>query len=166
MRGTEKNNRSKGEKRGKINVYRSSDCEVKMKVGVCEGRVRTVAMGAQREFEPGDASRDLSFVKKGKFSKKEQRGIVGQQTDFVLKWLSRVGSEVGPTKGNLDPWASLFRVHNVDFLNSLHELMSLWTLVPVRLDKHLSGNSTVGEIASEAADCHLTYTMANCPQRW
>ncbi|GFU76566.1 uncharacterized protein TNCV_1940541 [Trichonephila clavipes] len=53
-----------------------------------------------RKFEPGDANRDLSFVKKGKFCRKEQRGIVGQQIDFVLKWLSRVGSEVGPTKGN------------------------------------------------------------------
>ncbi|GFU86012.1 uncharacterized protein TNCV_3070141 [Trichonephila clavipes] len=50
------------------------------------------------EFEPGDASRDLSFVKKGKFCRKEQRGIVGQQIEFVLKWLSRVVSEVGPTK--------------------------------------------------------------------
>ncbi|GFW05671.1 hypothetical protein TNCV_5025341 [Trichonephila clavipes] len=46
----------------------------------------------------GDASRDLSFVKKGKFCRKEPRGIVGQQIYFVLKWLSRVGSEVGPTK--------------------------------------------------------------------
>ncbi|GFV91712.1 uncharacterized protein TNCV_4762771 [Trichonephila clavipes] len=50
------------------------------------------------EFEPGDASRDLSSVKKGKFCRKKQRGIVGQQIDFVLKWLSRVGLEVGPTK--------------------------------------------------------------------
>ncbi|GFT60570.1 hypothetical protein TNCV_1966591 [Trichonephila clavipes] len=31
-----------------FNVNRSSDCDVKMKVGVCEGRVKTVAMGAQR----------------------------------------------------------------------------------------------------------------------
>ncbi|GFW81676.1 hypothetical protein TNCV_2883501 [Trichonephila clavipes] len=39
--------------RGKeINVNRSSDCDVKMKVGVCEGRVRTVAMGAQRVINP------------------------------------------------------------------------------------------------------------------
>ncbi|GFW05282.1 uncharacterized protein TNCV_3358011 [Trichonephila clavipes] len=52
-----------------------------------------------QEFEPDDATRDLSFVKKGKFCRKEQRGIVGQQFDFVLKWKSRVGSEVGPTKG-------------------------------------------------------------------
>ncbi|GFV03339.1 uncharacterized protein TNCV_4019361 [Trichonephila clavipes] len=33
-----------------------------------------------------------------------------KKIDFVLKWLSRVGSEVGPTKGKLEPWASLFRV--------------------------------------------------------
>ncbi|GFV29909.1 hypothetical protein TNCV_657381 [Trichonephila clavipes] len=44
-------------------------------------------------------------------------------------------------------------------------LLSVWTLVPVRLGKQFSGNSTVDEIASEAADCRLTYTMASCPQR-
>ncbi|GFW05915.1 uncharacterized protein TNCV_3443861 [Trichonephila clavipes] len=33
-----------------------------------------------------------------------------KKIDFVLKWLSRVGSEVGPTKGKLETWASLFRV--------------------------------------------------------
>ncbi|GFS65345.1 hypothetical protein TNCV_2451631 [Trichonephila clavipes] len=41
----------------------------------------------------------------------------------------------------------------------------VWTLVPVRLDQQLSDHSTVDEIASGAADCRLTYTMANCPQR-
>ncbi|GFU00358.1 hypothetical protein TNCV_4258941 [Trichonephila clavipes] len=46
-----------------------------------------------------------------------------------------------------------------------YRLFSVWTLVPLRLGKQLSGNSTVDEIASEAADCRLTYTMANCPQR-
>ncbi|GFX53970.1 hypothetical protein TNCV_1155011 [Trichonephila clavipes] len=46
-----------------------------------------------------------------------------------------------------------------------YHLFSVWTLVPVRLGKQLSGSSTVDEIASEAADCRLTYTMANCPQR-
>ncbi|GFX98571.1 uncharacterized protein TNCV_1501491 [Trichonephila clavipes] len=35
------------------------------------------------EFEQGDASRDLSFVKKGKLGRKEQRGIVGHCTGFV-----------------------------------------------------------------------------------
>ncbi|GFX34177.1 hypothetical protein TNCV_2072141 [Trichonephila clavipes] len=51
-RGTEKNNIFKVEEGKEINVYRSSDCEVKMKVGVCKGRVRTVAMGAQRVINP------------------------------------------------------------------------------------------------------------------
>ncbi|GFS54470.1 hypothetical protein TNCV_1742481 [Trichonephila clavipes] len=37
-----------------------------------------------------------------------------------------------------------------------YRLFSVWTLVPVRLGKQLSGNSTVDEIASEAADCRLT----------
>ncbi|GFX42987.1 retrovirus-related Pol polyprotein from transposon 297 [Trichonephila clavipes] len=46
-----------------------------------------------------------------------------------------------------------------------YRLFSVWTLVPIRLGKQLPGNSTVDEIASEAADCRLTYTMANCPQR-
>ncbi|GFS86949.1 hypothetical protein TNCV_1280161 [Trichonephila clavipes] len=35
-----------------FNVNRSSDYDVKMKVGVCEGRVKTVAMGAQRVIIP------------------------------------------------------------------------------------------------------------------
>ncbi|GFT15928.1 hypothetical protein TNCV_3314991 [Trichonephila clavipes] len=46
-----------------------------------------------------------------------------------------------------------------------YRLFSVWTLVPVRLGKQLSGNSTVDEIASDAGDYGLTYTMANCPQR-
>ncbi|GFV87447.1 hypothetical protein TNCV_4034191 [Trichonephila clavipes] len=41
------------EVRGKeFNVYRNSDCEVKMKAGLCEGRVKVVAMGAQRVINP------------------------------------------------------------------------------------------------------------------
>ncbi|GFT52623.1 retrovirus-related Pol polyprotein from transposon 297 [Trichonephila clavipes] len=46
-----------------------------------------------------------------------------------------------------------------------HNPLSVWTLVPVRLDQQLSDHSTVDEIASGAADCRFTYTMANCPQR-
>ncbi|GFW42934.1 retrovirus-related Pol polyprotein from transposon 412 [Trichonephila clavipes] len=46
-----------------------------------------------------------------------------------------------------------------------YRLISVWTLVPARLGKQLSGHSTVDEMASEAADCRHTYTMANCPQR-
>ncbi|GFX85976.1 uncharacterized protein TNCV_3719201 [Trichonephila clavipes] len=38
--------------RKEFNVNRSSDCDVEMKVGVCEGRVKTVAMGAQRVIIP------------------------------------------------------------------------------------------------------------------
>ncbi|GFS79765.1 hypothetical protein TNCV_4895071 [Trichonephila clavipes] len=51
-RGTEKNNLFKIVDGKEINVNRSSGCDVKMKVGVCEGRVRTVAMGAQRVINP------------------------------------------------------------------------------------------------------------------
>ncbi|GFT78205.1 hypothetical protein TNCV_4335721, partial [Trichonephila clavipes] len=46
-----------------------------------------------------------------------------------------------------------------------YRLFSVWTFVPVRLDKQLSDHSTVDEIASGATYCRLTYTMANCPQR-
>ncbi|GFU63896.1 uncharacterized protein TNCV_4204131 [Trichonephila clavipes] len=50
------------EVRGKeFNVYRNSDCEVKMKVGLCEGRVRTVAMGAQRIDLPGKRDRSTIY---------------------------------------------------------------------------------------------------------
>ncbi|GFV86529.1 hypothetical protein TNCV_2157201 [Trichonephila clavipes] len=38
--------------RKEFNMNRSSDCDVEMKVGVCEGRVKTVAMGAQRVINP------------------------------------------------------------------------------------------------------------------
>ncbi|GFW06715.1 hypothetical protein TNCV_3288161 [Trichonephila clavipes] len=46
-----------------------------------------------------------------------------------------------------------------------YRLFSVWTLVPLRLGKQLFDHSTVDEIASKAADCRHTYTMANCPQR-
>ncbi|GFX58634.1 hypothetical protein TNCV_418131 [Trichonephila clavipes] len=46
-----------------------------------------------------------------------------------------------------------------------YPLFSVWTLVPVGLSGQLSVHSTVDEMASEAADCRHTYTMANCPQR-
>ncbi|GFT43740.1 hypothetical protein TNCV_53711 [Trichonephila clavipes] len=35
-----------------FNVYRNSDCEVKMKAGLCEGRVKAVAKSAQRVINP------------------------------------------------------------------------------------------------------------------
>ncbi|GFW78537.1 uncharacterized protein TNCV_5110781 [Trichonephila clavipes] len=74
-RGTEKNNSSKGEKRVKINVYRSSDCEVKMKVGVCEGRVRAVAMGAQWVINPDNIGNG-SFELKGDKGVENPEGLI------------------------------------------------------------------------------------------
>ncbi|GFX86806.1 hypothetical protein TNCV_3750791 [Trichonephila clavipes] len=53
--------------RKEFNVNRSSDCDVEMKVGVCEGRVKTVAMGAQRVIIPDnivEASFELKRDKK------------------------------------------------------------------------------------------------------
>ncbi|GFT76788.1 hypothetical protein TNCV_2102701 [Trichonephila clavipes] len=41
------------EVRGKeFNVYRNSNCEVKKKAGLCEGRVKAVAKGTQRVINP------------------------------------------------------------------------------------------------------------------
>ncbi|GFW71252.1 hypothetical protein TNCV_536701 [Trichonephila clavipes] len=51
-RGTEQNNLFKMVEGKEFNMYRNSNCEVKMKAGLCEGRVRTVAMGAQRVINP------------------------------------------------------------------------------------------------------------------
>ncbi|GFS93328.1 uncharacterized protein TNCV_2697831 [Trichonephila clavipes] len=74
-RGTVKNNIFKVEEGKEINVYRSSDCEVKMKVGVCEGRVRTVAMGAQRVINPDNIG-DGSFELKGDKGVTNPEGLI------------------------------------------------------------------------------------------
>ncbi|GFV43712.1 hypothetical protein TNCV_1270851 [Trichonephila clavipes] len=48
------------EVRGKeFNVYRNSNCEVKMKAGLCEGRVKAVAKGAQRVLNPDNIGKAL-----------------------------------------------------------------------------------------------------------
>ncbi|GFV17099.1 hypothetical protein TNCV_3632631 [Trichonephila clavipes] len=51
-RGTKKNNLFKIVEGKEFNVYRNCDCEVKMKAGLCEGRVKAVAKGAQRVINP------------------------------------------------------------------------------------------------------------------
>ncbi|GFU78435.1 hypothetical protein TNCV_2300501 [Trichonephila clavipes] len=56
-RGTEKNNLFKIVEGKEFNVYRNSDCEVKMKAGLCEGRVKAVAKGAQRVINPDNIGR-------------------------------------------------------------------------------------------------------------
>ncbi|GFU66270.1 uncharacterized protein TNCV_1817671 [Trichonephila clavipes] len=67
-RGTEKNNIFKVEEGKEINVYRSRDCEVKMKVGLCEGKVRDVAMGTQRVI-------NLDNIGVGSFELKGDKGV-------------------------------------------------------------------------------------------
>ncbi|GFT65463.1 hypothetical protein TNCV_2324741 [Trichonephila clavipes] len=62
-----------------------------------------------------------------------------------------------PSRGSPEGSARAAGVH--------YRLISVWTLVPVRLGKQLSDHSAVDEMASEAAHCRHTYTMANCPQR-
>ncbi|GFU93988.1 hypothetical protein TNCV_5033741 [Trichonephila clavipes] len=51
-RGTEKNDIFKIVEGKEFNLYRNSDCEVKVKAGLCERRVNAVAMGAQRVINP------------------------------------------------------------------------------------------------------------------
>ncbi|GFX17972.1 uncharacterized protein TNCV_2294201 [Trichonephila clavipes] len=64
------------EVRGKeFNVYRNSDCEVKMKVGLCEGRVRTVAMGAQWVKNPDN-------IGDGSFELKRDKGVANPEGLF------------------------------------------------------------------------------------
>ncbi|GFX93754.1 hypothetical protein TNCV_1589301 [Trichonephila clavipes] len=67
-------------------------------------------------------------------------------------------------RGNNRTWTILDRVLGARAAGVHYRLFSVWTLVPVRLGKQLSDHSTVDEMASEAADCRHTYTMANCPQ--
>ncbi|GFU59459.1 retrovirus-related Pol polyprotein from transposon 297 [Trichonephila clavipes] len=74
-----------------------------------------------------------------------------------LRYLNKMGST--------NPRTILDRVLGACAAGVHYRLFSVWTLVPVRLDQQLSDHSTVDEIASGAADCRLTYTMANCPQR-
>ncbi|GFY34151.1 retrovirus-related Pol polyprotein from transposon 297 [Trichonephila clavipes] len=74
-----------------------------------------------------------------------------------LRYLNKMGST--------NPRTILDRVLGARAAGVHYRLFSVGTLVPVRRDQQLSDHSTVDEIASGAADCRLTYTMANCPQR-
>ncbi|GFV05433.1 retrovirus-related Pol polyprotein from transposon 297 [Trichonephila clavipes] len=58
--------------RKEFNVNRSSDCDVEMKVGVCEGRVKTVAMGAQRVIIPDN-------VVEASFELKRDKGVANPE---------------------------------------------------------------------------------------
>ncbi|GFT77184.1 uncharacterized protein TNCV_1984711 [Trichonephila clavipes] len=71
-RGTEQNNLFKIVEGKEFNVYRSSGCDVKMKVEVCEGRVKTVAMGAQRVIKPDN-------IGVGSFELKRDKGVVNPE---------------------------------------------------------------------------------------
>ncbi|GFX42589.1 uncharacterized protein TNCV_261241 [Trichonephila clavipes] len=58
-----------------LNVYRSSDCEVKVKAGLCEGSVKAVAMGAQRVINPDNIGRG-SFELKGDKGMENPKGLI------------------------------------------------------------------------------------------
>ncbi|GFW95222.1 hypothetical protein TNCV_314251 [Trichonephila clavipes] len=67
-----------------LNVCRSSDCEVK--VGVCEGRIRAVAMGAQQETETREKSPALD-------GEKEKSPALDRESMRGEPWLERTGRE-------------------------------------------------------------------------
>ncbi|GFS62134.1 uncharacterized protein TNCV_476841 [Trichonephila clavipes] len=58
--------------RKEFNVNRSSDCDVELKVGVCEGRVKTVAVGAQRVIIPDN-------IVDGSFELKRDKGVANPE---------------------------------------------------------------------------------------
>ncbi|GFT85988.1 uncharacterized protein TNCV_3256281 [Trichonephila clavipes] len=93
-RGTEKNNIFKVEEGKEINVYRSSDCDVKMKVGVCEGRVRTVAMGAQRVINPDNIG-VRSFELKGDKGVANPEGLICEN---ICEEIYTIGTLMGCEK--------------------------------------------------------------------
>ncbi|GFT24241.1 uncharacterized protein TNCV_2064681 [Trichonephila clavipes] len=74
-RGTEKNNLFKIVEGKEFNVYRNSDCEVKVKAGLCEGRVEAVAMGAQRVINPDNIANG-SFELKGDMGVANPKGLI------------------------------------------------------------------------------------------
>ncbi|GFX64366.1 uncharacterized protein TNCV_1413491 [Trichonephila clavipes] len=74
-RGTEKNNLFKIVEGKEFNVYRNSDCEVKMKAGLCEGRVKAVAKGAQRVINPDNIG-GSSFELKGDKGVANPEGLI------------------------------------------------------------------------------------------
>ncbi|GFX15878.1 hypothetical protein TNCV_1062001 [Trichonephila clavipes] len=85
---------------------------------------------------------------------------------FLITWISRHSEEFIEKRGRQYYCRTILdRVLGARAAGVHYRLFSVWTLVPVRRDQQLSDHSTVDEIASGAADCRLTYTMANCPQR-
>ncbi|GFX28741.1 uncharacterized protein TNCV_4249801 [Trichonephila clavipes] len=58
--------------RKEFNVNRSSDCDVEMKVGVCKGRVKTVAMGAHRVI-------NLDNIGDGSFELKRDKAVANPE---------------------------------------------------------------------------------------
>ncbi|GFW43757.1 hypothetical protein TNCV_4771061 [Trichonephila clavipes] len=85
----------------------------------------------------------------------------------MLYQMEAIAAEILKQQGAVDTATRtiLDRVLGARAAGVNYRLFSVWTLVPVRRDQQLSDHSTVDEIASGAADCRLTYTMANCPQR-
>ncbi|GFX17306.1 uncharacterized protein TNCV_3553111 [Trichonephila clavipes] len=77
-----------------FNVNRSSDCDVEMKVGVCEGRVKTVAMGAQRVI-------NLDNIGDGSFELKRGKGMANPEgliCENICEEIYTIGTLMGCEK--------------------------------------------------------------------
>ncbi|GFX88747.1 uncharacterized protein TNCV_1557921 [Trichonephila clavipes] len=93
-RGTEQNNLFKIVEGKEFNVYRNSNCEVKIKAGLCEGRVRTVAMGAQRVINPHKSG-------DGAFELKRDKGVANPEgliCDNICEEKYTIGTLMGCEK--------------------------------------------------------------------
>ncbi|GFU34577.1 hypothetical protein TNCV_1993081 [Trichonephila clavipes] len=103
-RRTKKNNLFKIVEGKEFKVYRNSDCEVKMKAGLCEGRVKAVAMGAQWVINPDN-------IGVGSFEFKRDKGVANPEGLILLcegdtrnRWRDgQVCPDVG--QGTMVPWA-------------------------------------------------------------
>ncbi|GFY15034.1 uncharacterized protein TNCV_4492871 [Trichonephila clavipes] len=82
--------------RKEFNVNRSSDCDVEMKVGVCEGRVKTVAMGAQRVIIPDNIVEGSFELKRDKVCEKQ---LTVNRKNFRIHTIAKIA---GPLKGKED----------------------------------------------------------------
>ncbi|GFU24695.1 uncharacterized protein TNCV_3178311 [Trichonephila clavipes] len=108
-RGTEQNNLFKIVEGKEFNVYRNSNCEVKMKAGSCEGRVRTVAMGAQRVINPDN-------IGEGSFELKSDKGVANPEgliCENSCEEKYTLGTLMGGCKKQLTVDQESFRNHTI-----------------------------------------------------
>ncbi|GFU72754.1 uncharacterized protein TNCV_3729271 [Trichonephila clavipes] len=94
--------------RKEFNVNRNSDCDLEMKVGVCEGRVKTVAMGAQRVIIPDN-------IVEASFELKRDKGV-GNPEGLICEKSCEEKYTLGTLRGcekQLTVNRESFRIHTI-----------------------------------------------------